>query len=95
MKSNYPIITWSKPNYAPPFPFIIRTPLPPVALLIIPAMPPPPIASETIFLPRPPPPLPKPTPCDGAPGFSLCGFLTVSSILNIQQAASHALISTS
>mmetsp|Transcript_22774 Transcript_22774/g.31221 ORF Transcript_22774/g.31221 Transcript_22774/m.31221 type:complete len:304 (-) Transcript_22774:843-1754(-) len=60
---------------------------------IMPAMPPPPIASDTIwrvFGPPRPPPAPRPTPCDGAPGFSLCGLRTVSSMLRMTQAASVA-----
>mmetsp|Transcript_22321 Transcript_22321/g.32501 ORF Transcript_22321/g.32501 Transcript_22321/m.32501 type:complete len:283 (-) Transcript_22321:441-1289(-) len=48
------------------------------------------MASDTMFFPLPPPPGPNPTPCDGAPGFSLCGFRTVSSIPSIQHAASVA-----
>ena len=74
-----------KNYYAPPFPRIIRTPF--LAPLIIPAIPLPPIASDTI--PRPPPG-PSPTPWDAAPGFSLTGLRTVSSMDRMTQAASVA-----
>mmetsp|Transcript_9717 Transcript_9717/g.16119 ORF Transcript_9717/g.16119 Transcript_9717/m.16119 type:complete len:207 (-) Transcript_9717:108-728(-) len=53
------------------------------------AIPPPPIASESIWFP-PPGPRFMPTPCEGAPGFSLWGLRTVSSIPKMQQAASVA-----
>eukprot|EP00968_Pinguiococcus_pyrenoidosus_P006790 scaffold447_cov307-Pinguiococcus_pyrenoidosus.AAC.70 len=81
---------YSPRHYAPPRPLKARTPLG------IPRRPPPPMGGMPpgalpLRPPIPPPPGPRPTPlASAAPGCSVLGFLTVSSMLRMRHAASEA-----